>query len=81
MVLVEWVDSSTFHGWVEEKDIKDIPCYCFSVGWKIKANREVVTLSAMRSDNSSNLRQIIPRGCIKSVKVIKEGKCQSKLGG
>ena len=68
LVLVEWDDTITHHGWKEYKDIEIAPEPCLSVGWVLKSDKKSLTLSAMKSKDGCAERQIIPRGCIRSIR-------------
>jgi hypothetical protein len=72
LVIVEWDDTSTNTGWDEEReDYTKEALSCISVGWKLKSTRKHIVITPMRTvEGRCNDRQIIPRGCIKSIKRI-----------
>lgn len=71
LLLVEWDDITTDRGWEdEESDCTNPAAHCVSVGWQLKSNRRYLVITAMRSHGSCNDRQIIPRGCIRSIRRI-----------
>lgn len=70
LLVVEWDDITTDNGWKsEDKDYADLIVHCYSVGWKLKSNRRNLVISNMRSDDGGcDKREIIPRGCIRSIR-------------
>ncbi len=72
LVLVEWYDTTTYSNWRSEKDLTEKPPLSISVGWKVRADRKFVTLSSMRCDGDCNVRQMIAKGCIQSIRRLKE---------
>lgn len=72
LVAIEWDDTITHSGWIDWKDLKDCIIPCQSVGWKIKSDRRSITLSAMKSKDGCAARQVIPMGCIRSIRELDE---------
>ncbi len=70
LVKIEWNDITTHDQWISDKtNYTKEGVTCVSVGWKLKSNRKTVVITPMRNDEGRcNDRQIIPRGCIKSIK-------------
>ena len=72
LVLVEWDDTITHSGWVDWGDLRDCVIPCQSVGWRVKSDPKSITLSAMRSEDGCAARQVIPKGCIRNIRKLKE---------
>lgn len=68
LVIVEWQDTITHSGWVDWDKLDDVTIPCISVGWKVKSDKRSITLSSMRSDDGCASRQVIPKGCIRSIR-------------
>ncbi len=69
LILVEWNDTCTSDNWKREKDCKHSEAHCVSVGWRLKSDRNFLTITTMRDgDGGCNDRQTIPKGCIKSIR-------------
>ena len=70
LIVVEWEDITTDPGWASDKgDYAKYVSHCTSVGWRLKSTRKHRVLTPMRDDGSRcDDRQIIPRGCIKSIR-------------
>lgn len=71
LLLVEWEDITTDDGWLspDENHASKIVSIK-SVGWKIKSDRQHLVITPMLGINNErcNDRQIIPRGCIRSIR-------------
>ncbi len=67
LVLVEWHDTMTFSTWKSEKEPEKSPL-CVSVGWRLKSDRKSLVLTSMRSEGDCSSRQVIPKGCIHSIR-------------
>ena len=77
LLVVEWNDISTHGGWeYDDVDLSKYAFYCVSVGWRVKSTRQYLQISPMRSSRVGSKyskcddRQIIPRGCIRSIRRI-----------
>lgn len=75
LIIVEWDDITTDTGWgYDDEDKSSEHLGCISVGWKVKSNRRFLQITPMRSHwhgskySKCSDRQIIPRGCIKSIR-------------
>ncbi len=72
LVEVEWVDVYTVSPWKCMDMCEDEqPPLCKSVGWLMARNKEYIRIAGMVSEEDCASRQVIPRGCIKSIKRIK----------
>lgn len=71
LIVVDWIDITSYQRWVFEADTKEqTPLRMRSVGWRMSSSHGCVTLVGMRgleNLNCSNM-QIIPRGCITSIR-------------
>ena len=73
IVLIEWVDSNLFHGWVDKDGESFGVAECKSVGFLLKKHRSEITLALSRSKQDQVSQCItIPRGCVKSIEVLKD---------
>ncbi len=73
LLEVRWTDITTDGFWQDEDvDCTEHGIEMFSVGWKLKSNKKVLVLTPMRTKATDRCadRQIIPRGCIKSIRRI-----------
>ncbi len=72
MVVIEWLDSTHDSKWARENDDLGVECMkCLAVGWRLKTTREHIVLTSLRSnDGMCANREMIPRGCITSIRVI-----------
>mgnify|MGYP003682781301 FL=1 len=68
LVFVEWVDTVSSAGWdtKDEIDIKLVK----EVGWLIEENAERIKIARTISEEEYYSITAIPKGCIKSVKII-----------
>lgn len=75
LVLVEWGDAWSEHGWSDKDKASDCaPLLVSSVGWLLQATDDGVTLaSRMTEDNSCGQIHFVPAGMIKRVLYIKAG--------
>lgn len=72
LIEVIWEDPSTNAIWQQE-DLarKETAITVYSVGWKLASNKRYLILVAARNEvGNCGTRQIIPRGCIKSIRRI-----------
>lgn len=70
LVLVEWVDIVTDHGWKDATDFSH-PVGCESVGWLLQRTPDFVHLAADVGKNGTveyNRRITIPAATIRSIK-------------
>jgi len=72
LIIVEWDDITTNSGWKDEReDCTHRRITCTSVGWKVKSTRSHIVITPMRDGKGEcDDRQIIPRGCIRSIRRI-----------
>ena len=72
LVVVEWLDSTHDSKWAKECTDLGTECMkCMTVGWKLKTTQKHIVLTALRSyDGFCANREMIPRGCITSIRVI-----------
>ena len=77
LIVVEWEDITTHSGWeYDDVDLSKNVLACVSVGWRVKSSRGYLQIVPMRSQwhgskySKCDDRQIIPRGCIKSIRRI-----------
>lgn len=71
LIVVEWDDTTTDGKWESDKvNCSSEITACVSVGWKLKSNRKHIIITPMRdvSYNRCTDRQIIPKGCVKSIR-------------
>lgn len=75
LIVVEWDDITTHCGWEwDDKSFSEKALACISVGWRVKSSRRFLEISPMRSEYEGTKytkcddRQIIPRGCIRSIR-------------
>jgi len=75
LIVVEWDDITTHSGWeYDDEDMSKHCLACVSVGWKVKSSKGYLQISPVRSGWSGSRyskcddRQIIPKGCIKSIR-------------
>lgn len=72
IVLIEWEDADTDHGWEELEDSDFSPTLASTVGFLIKEDDAAVSIASTYSGSSTNNRMRIPKGMIKTMKVIKK---------
>jgi len=72
LIIVEWEDITTHRAFKDEREAGDIEGMgAISVGWELKGKRGHIALTPMRFNNGECAdRQVIPRGCIKSIRRI-----------
>lgn len=70
VVYIEWIDAVASVGW-EKQSIPHSPDLCQAIGFLIHEDKTGITLAATVSKEESNSRITIPKGWIKSRKVIK----------
>ena len=73
LLFIEWDDITTHRSYRDEDETKEtVPVICHSVGWQLpNKNRRYITITPMRFDTGEcGDRQTIPRGCIRSIKVL-----------
>ena len=46
LVLIDWLDASSDHGWQPSADVKNKPDPVRSVGWVLKHDKHAITLAA-----------------------------------
>ena len=75
IVLVNWLDTcSRDSRWVDPKE-RMVPVKCQSVGFLLEKTKKHVALAALDSeDNMVNNLNTIPRGCVQSIRYLKEPK-------
>lgn len=81
LVLVEWGDAWVHSVWDDETSSKTKarPVSVFTVGWLLKKDRRGVLVAAQIADGSQIANQsFIPRGMIKSMRVLKQGTLRQK---
>lgn len=73
--IVRWVDSASAPRWRYPHEIDSRPATCLTVGYVVHETKEAITLAqTQRVDESYddvNGCMTIPRGCIKSIRRIK----------
>lgn len=66
IIIVEWSDACSSHGWTEQCSPDDGIASCVSVGRIVHEDKSQVILAATWSDASHNQRIAIPTAWIKS---------------
>jgi len=70
IILIKWIDAEDNPHWMGTEEAKQRPNVdCNSVGMFLKEDDELLWYSTSVSGNERD-RHVIPKGCIKSVKVI-----------
>ncbi len=73
LLLVKWDDVSSYTGWIDIDEAKySKPFQAKMVGWEVHRDKKNLILATGFAGDECNGRRVIPRGCIKSVKVLKE---------
>ena len=72
IVCIEWIDAATDHGWEEISDSDFSPTIAVSVGFMIKEDDTTIVLASSYTGTASNNRLQIPKGMIKTMKVLKK---------
>ena len=73
LVVVEWEDITTDSNWVVESDDDLMPILTHSVGWQLSSHDGYVRIAAVRNARDAcSMRQVIPKGCIKSMRIVEE---------
>ncbi len=72
LIIVEWEDITTHRAYRNELESGEIdPVQATSVGWRLKGKRGYLVITPMRFSNGEcGDRQIIPNGCIKSIRKV-----------
>lgn len=72
IVIIRWVDSSFQHGWRELSEIRETLAEIITVGLVAKREKDkiVVMQSYDQSTNNYADGMVIPKCCIKSIKII-----------
>lgn len=70
--LVKWLDPHTEMDWAVG-DNSARPTECWSVGLVVSEHETYMVLAGDWSDDETNTRMVIPRGCILSRTVIHKG--------
>lgn len=70
LLVIEWEDIETDTEWHGEHEVVISHKEPYrSVGWRVKSNKKTLQISPMRDPyGKCSDRQIIPRGCIKSIR-------------
>ena len=70
ILIVEWDDITTHRAYRHESETgKMEPVRAISIGWKLPGDRRFLVLTPMRFDNGEcGDRQVIPKGCITSIR-------------
>ena len=74
--MIEWGDAWVHSHWDDEDASKNKarPVSVFTVGWLLKKDSKGVLVAAQIADGSQIANQsFIPRGMIRSIKVLKQG--------
>lgn len=68
IVVVEWVDAHTSHGWEGDGDASAEGAIVYTVGFLVRSSRGAITVaSTSDKQGTNNARITIPRGMIKSI--------------
>jgi hypothetical protein len=71
LVVIEWVDAVTCHGWENEDKVQSEFNHNLSVGWKLKSDRRHFRLTPMRDgEGRCTDIQVIPRSNVTSIRKI-----------
>ena len=66
LVMVDWIDATSYSGWRERKDFLKSPCVlCRTVGYLVGDDGECLKMAGSCSDEGIyNDRSAIPKGCV-----------------
>jgi len=71
IALIEWLDSKGVNRWEYLDEIEPmVPNICYAVGFITENAKEYITLALALSDTQVLGRTTIPRGCIKSMRIL-----------
>ncbi len=72
LVVIEWEDTTSDRRWESEKNADVKTALIHTVGWRLKSDRKYYLLTTQRDTTHRECsdRIKIPRGCIKSIRVI-----------
>jgi len=70
LLLVEWVDTTGGSGWENEnREFAKKLITTYTVGWKLKSDRKTLVITGTRNSvEDCSDRNIIPRGCVRSIR-------------
>lgn len=73
LLLVKWDDVSSYGGWIDVGEAKNCrPYQAKMVGWELFRDKKNLIIATGFSEDECNGRRVIPRGCIRSIRVLKE---------
>lgn len=71
LVLVEWKDAQTSHGWEEETELESTLPNIITVGFLLLETSDAFLIcSTVGMDKTSNSRLLIPKGMVTSSKLL-----------
>lgn len=72
LVIIEWLDSTHDSKWSKEAGGFGVEYMeCSAVGWKLKSTHKHIVITSLRSnDGMCANREMIPRGCITSIRIV-----------
>ena len=69
LVIVEWVDAHTGHGWERDDEADGEGSIVYTVGFLVRSTRQAVTVASTTDRKGSNNSRItIPRGMVKAIR-------------
>ena len=73
IIVVEWYDHSGDGGWVELKELDELPITCRTVGFKVKETETSIhIMSTLTDDGGQGGNNEVLKSCILSEKVIRK---------
>lgn len=71
LILVEWRDAQTSHGWEEENEVDTILPTVITIGFLIRETEEAFLISStVGMDKTNNARLLIPKGMVTNSKLL-----------
>ena len=72
LAKVTWVDSGSWSGWREAKEVPRGLVECQTVGWVVTSNRRVLTVvQSLNEHQQVTEAWSIPRSCVRKVQVLR----------
>lgn len=72
VIEVHWIDITTTASWKTIEEAENyIPTSCYSVGYFLNEDKDVIRLSATKNDEGERDVNVIIKGCIQSIGKLK----------
>ena len=70
VIVIEWIDAETGHGWEEDNEVDVVLPIATTIGFLLKETEDAFIVASTVSGTSSNSRIKVPKGMVKSSRLI-----------